>query len=377
MTHRGTLLGHDGVAMPTEPRTGERAAALPPGPGRAEARGAADRLVAEGDLLEAVDLLQGSYRTDPDPRTAVELVDLRAAAAAAGGFGSDPLATWPPVLPDPFPGTPAGTLPELAAPDLSAARLGGGVAHHGAVVVRDLLPADTVAGLVGLIGRIAAHVDAPEGGGPTADGCYRAYRSPLLGDRVQRRATEVKRRLIAGQGGTWLADSPVGTAMVLDALVASGVVDAIRDHLGERPCFSLQKSTLRRSPPEHRHASWHQDGSFLGEGTRTINVWIALSDCGGDRPTPGLEVVPARMEEVLPTDGELGPVAISAQTVRAATGGIATCRPEFAAGDALVFDERFLHRTHFAPGMTTDRYALECWMFAVDHFPPTYLPLLV
>lgn len=369
-------LSHDGTAMSSEPHTAERATALPVGPHRAEARALADRLVAAGDLPEAVDVLQRSYLVDPDPRTAAELVDLRAEAATAGRH-SDPPPTWPPLHPDPFPGTAVGTLPELAAPDLSAARLGGGVLHHGAVVVRGLLPTATVTGLVGLIGRIAAVRDSPDGGEPALDGYYRPLAGPVLGDRPRRAATKVKRRLIAGQGGIWLADSPVGTAVVLDALIASGVVEAIGDHLGERPCFSLQKSTLRRSTPEHRHAGWHQDGSFLGEGTRTINVWVALTDCGGDLPTPGLEVVPARVERVLPTDSDLGPVSISPETVLAAAGDIATSRPEFSAGDALVFDERFLHRSHFAPGMTRDRYALECWMFAVDHFPSDYVPLLV
>lgn len=45
--------------------------------------------------------------------------------------------------------------------------------------------------------------------------------------------------------------------------------------------FSLQKSTLRRSAPVHNFSAWHQDGSFLGPTTRAMNVWVALTACGG------------------------------------------------------------------------------------------------
>ena len=36
-------------------------------------------------------------------------------------------------------------------------------------------------------------------------------------------------------------------------------------------------------------AEWHQDGAFLGESIRSLNVWLALTQCGED--APGLEVV--------------------------------------------------------------------------------------
>ena len=51
--------------------------------------------------------------------------------------------------------------------------------------------------------------------------------------------------------------------------------------------------------------------------------------------------------------------------------------PEFAPGDALMFDERCLHRTHLKLTMTRSRYALECWMFAPSHHTPNYTPLLI
>ena len=47
---------------------------------------------------------------------------------------------------------------------------------------------------------------------------------------------------------------------------------------------------------------WHQDGAFLGQGIRTVNVWIALTDCGVDAPS--MDMVPRRMTDIVPTGTE-------------------------------------------------------------------------
>ncbi len=54
-----------------------------------------------------------------------------------------------------------------------------------------------------------------------------------------------------------------------------------------------------------------------------------------------------------------------------------TVRPRFEPGDALVFDEHLVHRTSLEPGLTEDRYALECWLFAPSHTSASYTPFLV
>jgi hypothetical protein len=183
--------------------------------------------------------------------------------------------------------------------------------------------------------------------------------------------------MVAVQGGTWLADSPASTALVLDALATAGVVDAIAHHFGERPFFSLQKSTLRRSRPINRVTAWHQDGSFLGSDVRTMNVWLTLSKCGADHPAPGMEVVPRRVEAILPADDNLAPSSISADLVHEVAGDTPVIRPEFDPGDGMIFDERFLHRTYLNADMTDDRYAVECWFFAPSHDTNHYVSFLV
>ena len=137
--------------------------------------------------------------------------------------------------------------------------------------------------------------------------------------------------MVAQQGGTWLADSPSASAIVLDTLDAIGVRGAIEEHFGERPYFSLQKSTLRRSLPRHKMVAWHQDGSFLGGDVRTMNVWVALSPCGGDRPSPGLELVPRRFDEILPVVGIPTPHSVDFDLVDELTRELPTTIPSLRA----------------------------------------------
>ena len=49
--------------------------------------------------------------------------------------------------------------------------------------------------------------------------------------------------------------------------------------------------------------------------------------------------------------------------------------PRFKAGDALLFDQMFLHRTGVRPGMTRERLAIESWFFAGSTFPMEQMPI--
>ena len=326
----------------------------------------ADRLLADGRTAEAVDRLAAAYRLDPDPDLAIRLVDLRQRATRSfdPGPGRSP---WPPSYADPFPQV-SGQLPEIDVSDLTPDVLGGAVGHHGALVVRRLFDDAQVSRTVEAIHTAQRWRDesTPEAAGSA---WYRPFPCPERRDRVLR-------QMVAKGGGTWLADSPASTAQVLDDLTSAGVIDVITGHLGERPFFSLQKSTLRRTAPGNNLVAWHQDGSFLDAGVRAMNVWVALSRCGGDFPSPGLEVVPMRIADILPVEGLVYPNAISFDLVEEIASETPTVRPEFGPGDALMFDELFLHRTHLGGFMTEDRYALECWFFAPSHHSTGYIPFL-
>jgi hypothetical protein len=326
----------------------------------------ADRLLADGRMAEAVDRLAAVYRQDPDPALAIRLIDLRHQATRSFDPGPE-RSPWPPRYDDPFPQI-SGQLPEIDVADLTHDVLGGAVAHHGALVVRRLFDDGQVSRTVEAIHTAQTWRDksASEEAGSA---WYRPFPCPERRDRVLR-------AMVAKGGGTWLADTPASTAQVLDDLASAGVVDVVTRHLGERPFFSLQKSTLRRTAPGDNLVAWHQDGSFLDAAVRAMNVWIALSRCGGDFPSPGLDVVPKRIAEILPVEGLVYPNAISFDLVDELASETPTIRPEFGPGDALMFDELLLHRTHLSGFMTEDRYALECWFFAPSHHSTGYIPFL-
>jgi ectoine hydroxylase-related dioxygenase (phytanoyl-CoA dioxygenase family) len=149
----------------------------------------------------------------------------------------------------------------------------------------------------------------------------------------------------------------------------------LTDFLGERPVLSANKCTLRRVPTD-ASTDWHQDGAFLGQGIRAVNVWVALSDCGVD--APGLDLVPRRFDHVLETGtgGAIFDWAVGPDVVAVAATDAPVVRPTFAAGDALIFDELFLHRTAVEPTMLRSRYAIESWFFAPSCYPEGQVPIV-
>ena len=52
-------------------------------------------------------------------------------------------------------------------------------------------------------------------------------------------------------------------------------------------------------------------------------------------------------------------------------------RPEFRAGDALLFDHLFLHSTAVTDAMVRERYAMETWFFAPSAYPEGQIPLVL
>jgi len=275
---------------------------------------------------------------------------------------------WPPVYPDPFPGL-SGAVPEICAADLTVDVVGGAVAHHGVLLIRGLFDAEQVAVTRAVQDRVKA---ASLLGSPDSDarGWYMPFDGKSRREKVLRSRTE-------SRGGNWLADSPLGLTRVMQILESVGVVGVINEHFQERSAISLQKSTLRSVQPEPSDTGWHQDGSFLDDDVRSMNVWVALSPCGGMIPASGIELIPHRFEDILPVDTALGVATISPDIISEIKQRYTSLNPQFAAGDALMFDEHFVHRTSLEPGITDVRYALECWFFAPSHSVSNYVPFLV
>lgn len=324
------------------------------------------------DPVGGIESLTRRNRRQRDPRLERRLVRTRHEAFTA--VRGDPgRATWPPEVDDPFPDL-HGAPPEISAGELDVTTLGGGILHHGCVLVRGLLDPDTAARFVDGIDRaFAAHDRYRAGEGPSPDGWWAPFRSADGWPSFP----APRRAYVRQAGGILLADSPRLLFEVLEAFEAAGLRSAITEYLGERPAIAADKSTLRRVTPD-KMPSWHQDGSFLGDGVRTVNTWVALTPCGGEAPAPGLDIVPRRLDALARAGAPGARVAIEVldDDVAAVADGAPILRPVFEPGDALLFDELFLHRTATSPGMTDARYAIESWSFAPSSFPPEYFPLV-
>ncbi len=108
---------------------------------------------------------------------------------------------------------------------------------------------------------------------------------------------------------------------------------------------------------------------------RALNVWLSLSRCGDE--APGLDIVPERLEEIVPTgtDGATFNWSVSPQVVEEVTARTGVVRPIFEPGDAILFDEMNLHSTAADPSMPNPRYAIESWFFGLSGFPAEYVPI--
>ncbi|MGH9237577.1 MAG: phytanoyl-CoA dioxygenase family protein, partial [Vicinamibacterales bacterium] len=335
-----------------------------------QARAEALALARSGSLAAAIALATEANRRTRDVEIERWLVrwrhQLGDAAAHAGPAG------WPPQLPDLFVGCtfPA---PEVTTDGFRAATLGAGIQHHGCLIVRGLVPPAEAQQLASNIDRVFDAVTAATLAGAAAR--QTPWYAPL---RVKRGNEHLHRARLLGHrgGGILTCDSPRMLFELLEVFERRGVISTVAEYLGERPMLSAQKAALRRVPPTSG-TDWHQDGAFLGAHIRAVNVWVALSDCGVD--SPGLDFVPRRLTSLVETGtpGAKFRWSVAPAMVDTAAGEKGVAAPRFAAGDAILFDQLFLHRTGIRSGMTRTRWASESWLFAPTGPPEHYYPVAI
>ena len=248
--------------------------------------------------------------------------------------------------------------------------------HHGCVLVRGLITQARAARLADDIDR--AHEvrhQRIETGEPVADQSwfvpFQDFDPPFGMDPFSEglRASD--------QPSLMTADSPRTLFDVLDTFEEIGLVPVIEEYLGERAVLSIEKTTLRRT--RQAWPSWHQDGSFITGGVRSVDCWLALGHCGADSDTLGLDIVPRRFDQVISfNDGDGNvPFVIPPARVAELTGDTPVVSPEFWAGDALFFDDLFLHCTGWPQEQHTGtRRAVEAWFFGASRYPTQYSPIV-
>lgn len=343
----------------------------------ADARSEARAMASGGDLEGAVELLVRANRERQDPEVEALLVRLRIEAgrarAAAARRGHT---AWPPPAPAVEPG-PWG-VPEVPADRLDADVLAGAVAGHGCLLVRGLVDPATASSLIEVVDRAFEASDAEREGAPVAD--TRPWYDPA-GAEPGTSVLGAVRAWSRETGGVGTVDSPRAFFAVTEALARTPLVPVVADYLGEPPVLSAEKCTLRRVPLELLRSVWHQDGAFLGTEVRTVNLWLALTECGSGTDAAGLDLVPARLDHIVPTgtgDADFS-WSVGQQEVDALEGAPAPVRPRFGPGDALLFDQMLLHRGGVAAGpadpppdaplLGRQRYAVESWFFAPSSYP--------
>jgi hypothetical protein len=318
---------------------------------------AADRLACEDRAADALRLLTRANRRHPNVDVATRIVDLRFEAFRQTQWDDDG-SKLSAEIPDLFPG--AG-IPEVTREQLTPERLRSAIAHHGSLLVRGFAGQTATDRLIRDIERAFAACDPERDDAADLRGWFRPY--PY--DTTSNRSSKVL------SGCVLAVDSPPAMFDVVEVFEASGVGQLAHGFFGEPPAALAKKWSLRKVLHNTNTGDWHQDGAFMGEEIRSLNIWLTFSHCGDT--APGLDVVGRRVDHVLETgtEGAYFQWSIGAPVAeRAAAGSVE--RPIFEAGDALLFDHLCVHRTAVDPGMTRDRYAIEAWFLA----PSTYGAML-
>ena len=281
--------------------------------------------------------------------------------------------TWPPKISDRFANS-AG-IPEITKSQFNGEILRDGVFTHGSIIVRNLLDERDVNLLRTGIQETYKHHDLHSTGASLEE--TQPWFAPFVPSESH--STEVIDRIWYRAGGAELAaDSPRGLFNLIDCFERNGILDVVTRYLGERPALSVRKTSLREIPfTLNTEVGWHQDGAFLGKGIRTMNLWIALTDCGVDAPS--MFMIPKRLNHIVPTgtEGALFDWSVSKQMIDEVCGEEGPTHLQFKAGDAIIFDEMNMHRTSTLPEMTKNRFAVECWFFAPSCYPMDQLPILL
>jgi ribosomal protein L29 len=297
--------------------------------------------------------LTAENRREPDSERERELLALRHQIALERLGDPGPLR---PAKPSPKDLPIEDGLAVVDGSEVDAATVRRAITHHGSLLVRRLVSEQDVRCLVSVVDHAFASFDAASAAVPEVDN---AWFAPLPG----RECVDATRSWLRTKGGVLTGDSARATFEVSEVFTSSGIDLLAEEYLGQPPIVSLDKWTLRRGIVENG-IEWHQDGAFLGTEVRAFNVWLSLSECG--LTAPSLDLVPRRLDDIVPTgtDGATYSWSVSDGAIARVAGPGGWCRPCFRPGDALLFDDKLLHRTGGSPTMTQERYAIETWFFA-------------
>ena len=335
----------------------------------------AERLVQDGDYRSAISLLEQDGHFD-DSALAQRLVELRIQAYGNLNW-PQPHPDWPPAHDNRY--ADVQGFPEVDFKDLDAGALKAGILGKGGLIVRGLMNSEETRQ------RMRDNIDRTlrarmtyydEKRGHKKDPWYQRS-SVISGGPTQFRGGERFTTI----GSVWSADSPPLAFQLVDFYRQIGLPQLLHDYFDEDPVLSVRKWVVRCAAPNNGAAAgWHQDGQFLGDATkiRTANLWIALTDCGGDADAPGMEIVAGNERKIYETGTHGAPFnwTVGQGLVDEITKSCSVECPRFKPGDAIFFDHFNLHRTGFGLNHSKNRYAIESWFFAGSTAPLKQQPVV-
>ena len=339
-----------------------------------EAVDRADRLEGEGRFREAAIELEQIPRETRHPMVDVRVVRLRHQAFSEldhdpppqSGRLEPPPNLWPEIV----------AAPEVSPADLSGEVLTSALHHHGCLIVRGLIPNHECAGLRSDIDEAFTGFDAR--GPMTPVEVTAPWFARLEIDGAFEEPDPLGTAFLRQCGGVYAPYAPRAFVEYRNALQRVGLIDVIGAHQETMPVLSVNKFVLRRISGGAEPA-WHQDGGYLGISTRAVNLWLALSECGGDTELMGLDILPAHRRELAET-GTFDAVdhrAISPHIAEklARESGRPVVRPHFEPGDGILFDQYFVHRSDIRP-LVRERYAIESWFLTPENYPEHMVPVV-
>ena len=268
-------------------------------------------------------------------------------------------------------------IPEVSNDQLSVDILRTALAEHGALIVRGMFSAAETDALTHVIDRVFETASAPM---KVRAELVSPYFSPphnlkTIMPNKQQELTRL-RLFNAACGGIMAVEAPSVAEALLQLYEQHGIKELVGAYLGEPPCLSAKKWVLRRSKLPVNAGGWHQDGAFMGTDINSLNLWIPLTECGGETGAPGMDVVPKRLYDIATAEGAAFDWSVSDEHIQGGAFEARSVAPVFHAGDAFFFDHLYLHRTQSRTDFTRVRYAIETWFFGETTFPKDQVPIL-
>lgn len=268
-------------------------------------------------------------------------------------------------------------VPEVLAAEFSAQGLRAAIRQHGALIVRGLFPETFTSSARAAIDRVLES-SGKFGQNPdyARDGSDHYFNPPAILQAVMPgKELGNSRGFHRDSGSAMCVEAPSVAEGLLKLYEDFGLKTKIAQYLGEAPCLSAKKWVLRRSKLPISDAGWHQDGAFMGTGINSINMWLPLSECGGNCGAPGMDVIPRRLTSIVSAQGAHFNWSVSPDYIEEHFRDSPPVSPVFNAGDAFFFDHYYLHRTQYGTDFTKQRYAIETWFFGNSSFPKNQIPI--